>query len=54
MFTRSTKFGFAAPRVIAGPPQGALPALIATLSLGVSIAVVLAVTLTTARAAQLF
>ena len=55
MFKRPTKFGFAAPTPDAHPPQGTLPVLIATLSLGLSIAVVLtAVTLNAARAAQLF
>ena len=54
MFTRSTKFGFATPEPAAAPRQGTLPALIATLSLGISIAVVLTVTLNIARAAQLF
>jgi len=55
MFRRSTKFGFAVPALRADAPQNTLPALIATLSLGVSIAVVLtAVTLNADRAAQLF
>jgi hypothetical protein len=55
MFTRSTKFGFAVPVLRTGVPHDTLPVLIATLSLGVSIAVVLtAVTLSAARAAQLF
>ena len=55
MFRRSPKFGFAVPALRADAPQDTLPALIATLSLGVSIAVVLtAVTLSAARAAQLF
>ena len=49
-----TKFGFACRR-FAPAAHDTLPALIATLSLGVSIAVVLtAVTLSAARAAQLF
>ena len=55
MFKRPPKFGFAAPAPDPHAPQGTLPALIATLSLGVSIAVVLtAVTFSAARAAQLF
>ncbi len=55
MFRRSTKFGFVVPALRAAAPQDTLPALIATLSLGVSIAVVLtAVTFSAARAAQLF
>ena len=55
MFRRSTKFGFAVPALRADAPQDTLPVLIATLSLGVSIAVVLtAVTFSAARAAQLF
>lgn len=55
MFTRSTKFGFAVPALRADAVRDTLPALIATLSLGVSIAVVLtAVTFSAARAAQLF
>ena len=54
MFTRSTKFGFARPALRAATPQDTLPVLIATLSLGVSIAVVLTATLSAARAAQLF
>lgn len=55
MFKPPTTFGFAAPAPDPRAPQGTLPALIATLSLGVSIAVVLtAVTLSAARAAQLF
>jgi len=54
MFTRSTKFGFAVPALRADTPHDTLPALIATLSLGVSIAVVLTATLSAARAAQLF
>jgi hypothetical protein len=55
MFKRPTKFGFATPTPDAHPPQGTLPVLIATISLGLSIAVVLtAVTLNAARAAQLF
>jgi hypothetical protein len=55
MFKRPPKFGFAMPAPDPHAPQGTLPALIATLSLGVSIAVVLtAVTLNAARAAQLF
>jgi hypothetical protein len=55
MFRRSTKFGFAVPGLRADAPQDTLPALIATLALGVSIAVVLtAVTFSAARAAQLF
>jgi len=55
MLRRSTKFGFAAPMLRAEQPQDTLPALIATLSLSVSIAVVLtAVTFSAARAAQLF
>ena len=57
MFKRPTKFGFAlpAPHLRAPDCTATLPALIATLSLGLSIAVVLtAVTLSAARAAQLF
>ena len=55
MFRHSRKFGFAAPALRAAAPQDTLPALIATLSLGASIAVVLtAVTFSAARAAQLF
>ena len=55
MFRRSTKFGFAVPAFRADAPQDTLPALIATLSLGLSIAAVLtAVTFRAARAAQLF
>ena len=56
MFKRPTKLGFAVPARERAPHYGqAVPALIATLSLGLSIAVVLtAVTLSAARAAQLF
>ena len=55
MFKRSTKSGFALPALRTDAPHDTLPALIATLSLGVSIAVVLtAVTLSAARAVQLF
>jgi len=54
MLTRSRKFGFAVPALRADAAQDTLPALIATLSLGVSIAVVLTATLSAARAAQLF
>ncbi|MEJ0078038.1 MAG: hypothetical protein WDO17_21885 [Alphaproteobacteria bacterium] len=55
MFRRSSKVGFAMPALRADAPQDTLPALIATLSLGVSIAVLLtAVTFSAARAAQLF
>ena len=55
MFKRTTKFGFATPARDADAPHGNLPALIATLSLALSIAVVLtAVTVTAARAAHLF
>ena len=55
MFKRPRKFGFAMPAPDADAPDGTLPALIATLSLGISIAVVLtAVTFSAARAAQLF
>ena len=55
MFRPPTKFGFAVPRLGNHAPQDTLPALIATLSLGVSIAVVLTVvTFSAARAAQLF
>jgi hypothetical protein len=54
MFTRSAKFGFAVPALRADAPQDTLPALIATLSLGVSIAVLLTATFSVARAAQLF
>jgi hypothetical protein len=53
MSRRSTTFGFAVPGLRADT-QDSLPALIATLSLGVSIAVVLTATLSAARAAQLF
>jgi hypothetical protein len=55
MFKRPAKFGFGMPAPDTHAPQGTLPALIATISLGVSIAVVLtAVTVSAARAAQLF
>ena len=55
MFKRSTTFGFALPALEIGAAPDTLPALIATLSLGVSIAVVLtAVTFSAARATQLF
>ena len=55
MFKRPPKFGFAMPARNTHAPHSTLPALMATLSLGVSIAVVLtAVTLSAARAAQLF
>ena len=52
---RPTTFGFAVAPRDERAPHGTLPALIATLSLGLSIAVVLtAVTFSAARAAQLF
>ena len=56
MFRRPTKFGFAAPPRDERAPdhRGTLPALIATLSLGLSIAIVLTAMTVTARAAQLF
>lgn len=55
MFKRPNKLGFARPAPDAEAPHTTLPALIATLSLVLSIAAVLtAVTLTTARAAHLF
>jgi hypothetical protein len=55
MFRPPTKFGFAVPTLCIPAPEDTRPALIATLSLGVSIAVVLtAVTFSAARAAQLF
>jgi hypothetical protein len=55
MFRHSPNFGFAAPALRADAPQDTLPALIATLSLSISIAVVLtAVTFSAARAAQVF
>jgi len=56
MFRRPTKFGFAVPpREDRAPHDGSpLPALIATLSLGVSTVVVLAAMTVTARAAHLF
>ena len=55
MFKPPTKFGFAVPTLGSAAPPDTLPALIATLSLGVSIALVLtAVTFSAARAAQLF
>ncbi len=56
MFKPVTKTGFAVPAPDARSPHGStLPALIATLSLVLSIAVLLtAVTLNAARAAQLF
>ncbi len=55
MFTRPTKStGFAAP-AYAALRDDALPALIATISLGLSIAIVLtAITVSNARAAHLF
>jgi len=55
MFRRPTKStGFAGP-AYAALRDDALPALIATISLGLSIAIVLtAITVTTARAAHLF
>jgi len=46
--------GFAAPRQDDPARHASLPALIATLALGLSIAVVLTVTMTAARAASLF
>ena len=56
MFKDSTKPGFAMPpRDERAPPSATLPALIATISLVLSIAVVLtAVTVNAARAAHLF
>ena len=56
MFKDPTPSGFAvAPRDERAPHHGTLPALIATVSLVFSIAVVLtAVTMSAARAAQLF
>lgn len=56
MFRRPTKFGFAAPTQNDRAPHygHTLPALIATLSLGLSIAVVLTAMTVTARAAHLF
>ena len=56
MFRRSTKFGFAVPpRDECAPDhRGILPALIATLSLGLSIAIVLTAMTVAARAAHLF
>lgn len=53
MSTPSIESGFAAPRerLLRVVP---LPALIATVALSLSIAVVLAVTMSAARAAQLF
>lgn len=56
MFKEPTSSGFAvAPRDLSAPPHGTFPALIATVSLILSIAVVLtAVTMSAARAAQLF
>lgn len=56
MFKRAIKSpGFAAPTHPATRHESPLPALIATLSLGISIAVVLTVvTVNAARAAQLF
>ena len=56
MFKEPTPSGFAvAPRDERAPDDGTLPALIATLSLVLSIALVLtAVTMSAARAAQLF
>ena len=56
MLRRPTKFGFAVPPRDARAPdhRGTLPALIATLSLGLSIAIVLTAMTVTARAAHLF
>jgi len=56
MSRRPTKFGFAVPaRDEYAPEHGStLPALIATVSLGLSIAVVLTAMTVTARAAHLF
>jgi hypothetical protein len=56
MLRRPTKFGFAVPpRDVRTPDhRDTLPALIATLSLGLSIAIVLTAMTVTARAAQLF
>jgi hypothetical protein len=54
MFKRPTKFGFAMPASDAELSHGSLPALIATVSLALSIAVVLAAMTVTARAAHLF
>jgi hypothetical protein len=55
MSTRSIRTtGFAAPMQDDPARQAGMPALIATLALGLSIALVLAVTMTAARAAHLF
>jgi hypothetical protein len=55
MFRGPTKLGFDVPASDARTSFGNLPALIATLSLGLSIAVVLTVvSVTAARAAHLF
>ncbi len=56
MFSRPPKFGFAVPERDERAPdhESTLPALIATLSLGLSIAVVLTAMSVTARAAHLF
>ena len=54
MFKRPTKFGFASPAHDVDVSHGSLPALIATVSLALSIAVVLAAMTVTARAAHLF
>lgn len=56
MLRRPTTFGFAVPPRDERAPDHAnsLPALIATLSLGLSIAIVLAAMTVTARAAHLF
>jgi hypothetical protein len=56
MFRRLPKFGFAVParKEYAPEHESTLPALIATVSLGLSIAVVLAAMTVTVRAAHLF
>jgi hypothetical protein len=55
MSRATAKFGFAVPAHHANASPGNLPALIATLSLAVSIAVVLTVvSVSAARAAELF
>jgi hypothetical protein len=55
MFKGPTKFGFAAPAHDNARHDSPLPALIATLSLGLSIAVVVtAITVNAARAAHFF
>jgi hypothetical protein len=56
MSRRPTKFGFAVParKDYAPEHESTLPALIATVSLGLSIAIVLTAMTVTARAAHLF